>query len=197
MGSSRLVASLYLGQMSKPDGQVSLRGLVFSDASAIARWAADPEFCRAAGWSTDLAPDEHLKFQRNMVLAPPPELLRLGVEFSGVLVGYLDLYGTEPGRRELGFLIGERRLWGRGLGRRAAAAGLEHGFGHLGLHEIWAEAVETNVRSTAILYDLGFSPGGTGAEEDFMGVPSVYRRFTLSAADWAAGGRGSSSPYDG
>jgi RimJ/RimL family protein N-acetyltransferase len=175
--------------MSGCEDRISLRGLVLSDAATMAQWAADPEFCRAAGWSTDLEPRAHLEFQRKIVLDPPADLLRLGVEFSGGLVGYVDLHGSEPRRRKLGFLIGERRLWGRGLGRRAAAAALEHGFVRLGLEEIWAEALEANAGSMRILLGLGFRSTGTGVTEECLGVPSVYRRFALSAGEWAAGDR--------
>lgn len=71
----------------------------------------------------------------------------------------------------------------------AADAALAYGFGVLGLEEIWAEVVEANTRSMRIVRALGFSPTGRGSEEEFMGIPSVYQRFTLSAADWTAGKR--------
>ena len=175
--------------MSGVEDRISLRGLVLSDAATMAQWAADPEFCRAAGWSTDLDPQAHLEFQRKIVQDPPEGLVRLGAEFAGGLVGYVDLHGSEPRRSELGFLIGERRLWGRGLGRRAAAAALGHGFVRMGLDEIWAEALDVNAGSMRILLGLGFRSTGTGDTDEYLGVPSVYRPFALSAGEWVAGDR--------
>lgn len=161
-----------------------LRKLVASDAAVIAGWAGDLEFCREAGWSTDLGRRAHLEFQQRIIALPPPDLLRLGAEVEGVLVGYVDLHGSEQGTRELGFLIGERSSWGRGLGRRAAAAGLEYGFGELGLKLIWAEVLEANQRSMRILRGLGFTETGAGAGGEFRGVASIHRQFALSDRDW-------------
>ncbi|MFL4472962.1 GNAT family N-acetyltransferase [Paeniglutamicibacter sp. MACA_103] len=165
---------------------LSLRSLLAADAPSIAGWARDPEFCREAGWSVDLGHRAHLEFQERIISSPPPELVRLGAVVAGVLVGYVDMHGSEPGTRELGFLIGERSRWGRGLGRQAAAAGLDYGFGEMGLEVIWAEVLERNARSMSILRGLDFTETGTGGEGEFMGEPSVYRRFALDAADWAS-----------
>lgn len=163
---------------------MSLRSLLPADAPSIAGWARDPEFCREAGWSTSLGRQEHLEFQERIISSPPPGLLRLGAEVGGILVGYVDLHGTAPDTRELGFLIGERDRWGQGLGRRAAAAGLDHGFGELGLKVIWAEALEGNRRSMGILRGLGFTETGPGTIGEFRGVTGVHRRFALSAREW-------------
>lgn len=161
-----------------------LRKLVASDAPVIAGWAGDLEFCREAGWSTELERRAHLEFQQRIIALPPPGLLRLGAEVESVLVGYVDLHGSEQGTRELGFLIGERSNWGRGLGRRAAAAGLEYGFGELGLKLIWAEVLEANQRSMRILRGLGFTETGAGAGGEFRGAASIHRQLALSDRDW-------------
>lgn len=98
---------------------VVLRTLVTADADVIARWATDPDFRRAADWS-DLPEAEHHAFQSRLIASPPPGLLRLGAERDGQLIGDVDLHGTTPGRRELGYTVGPRALWGRGLGLAVA-----------------------------------------------------------------------------
>lgn len=123
-----------------------------------------------------------------------PAVLRpLAQEDAGVIAGWAadrafcrhaDLHGDESHRRELGFLIGERRLWGRGLGLLAAVAGLHHGFAQLGLEEIWAEALDANQRSVRILQRLGFEETGRGEEESFLDRASYYRRFAITADAW-------------
>ena len=57
-----------------------------------------------------------------MTESPPADLIRLGAVHHGILVGYVDLHGDEPHRRELGFAIDGRSRWGRGLGHLTAAA---------------------------------------------------------------------------
>ncbi|MEV4342904.1 GNAT family N-acetyltransferase [Actinoplanes sp. NPDC049596] len=153
---------------------LTLRPLTPADAPTIASWAGDPVFVAGAGWTPTLSPAAHVAFQLNLITNPPPELIRLGAVENGDLVGYVDLHGTEPARRELGYVIGDSRRWGRGLGGAAARAGLTHGFGELGLTHIWAEAEPTNTASIRILRSLGM----TELE------PDPHRRFEISFEAW-------------
>jgi RimJ/RimL family protein N-acetyltransferase len=166
---------------------VALRPLEAPDADVIAGWAADPEFCREAAWTPDLPIDERRRLHRTLIRSPPPELIRLGAVHNGVLVGYVDLHGLAPTRRELGFVIGERHRWGRGLGRSAAAAGLEFGFARLDLHEIWAEALTCNERSIRVLQRLGLAETGPGENGVGLDRRIRHRRFAITAEDWRAG----------
>ncbi len=167
-----------------PGRAVALRPLREDDAATIAGWGADEEFRRHADWAPDVPVAERRAAQERLVAEPPPDLLRLGAELDGDLVGYVDLHGLEADRRELGFVVGERDRWGSGLGLRLAAAGLDHGFGRLGLRRVWAEALEANVRSVRILQRLGMTQTGVGDDGDFLGEPTRCLRFEISAADW-------------
>jgi RimJ/RimL family protein N-acetyltransferase len=163
---------------------VTLRALVPGDAVVIARWGADFAFARLADWAPDRTVAERTLFQERLIVAPPPDLLRWGVEQSGALVGFVNLHGDEPGRRELGFLIGGSDRWGHGLGRAAAAAGLDVAFGELGLDEVWAEAYDAHQRSVRILQGLGMRETGRGVEGRFLGMPTFYRHFAITADAW-------------
>lgn len=164
--------------MRQPPGpEVLLRTLAPEEAEGLADWGGDQEFCRAAGWTVGLSRQEHVTFQRRLIAEPPADLTRLGVYTHGRLIGYVALQGGEPTRRELGFLIGERRLWRRAFGAAAACAGLLHGFTKMHLTEIWAEAPEANVASIAILRRLGMRETGLGAQGEYAGtafsIPAV------------------------
>jgi RimJ/RimL family protein N-acetyltransferase len=167
-----------------PAGPVNLRPLEGPDADVMARWAEDVEFCRAAGWTAGRSLAEYRRFHQGLIVSPPAQLIRLGVAQEGSLVGYVDLHGDESHRRELGFLIGDRARWGRGLGRSAAAAGLDYGFGRLDLAEIWAEAFDANRRSIRILQRLGMVETGRGDDGVFLDQPTYYRQFAITAKDW-------------
>lgn len=157
---------------------LELRFLEPDDAEVVASWAFDPRFCAAAGWTAGLSIAEYVSFQLRLITEPPGDLLRMGAVHRGELVGYVDLHGSEPDRRELGFVIGDSRRWGRGLGRCAAQAGLDYGFRDLGLTEIWAEAPAANVASIRILQSLGMAETEPGEPGTYLGAPSYYRRFT-------------------
>jgi RimJ/RimL family protein N-acetyltransferase len=165
---------------------VRLRPLEPSDAIVFASWAADERFCAAAEWSRGLTVAECEAFQRRLIADPPQALVRLGVVHDGHLAGYVDLHGTEPARRELGFVIGDSGRWHQGLGRQAAQAGLDYGFTQMGLTEIWAEAWAANIPSVRILQSLGMRELDPGASGTYMGTPTHYRRFTIDAPSRAA-----------
>ena len=166
-----------------------LRPLVPGDARVLASWARDLEFCREAGWSTDLPEERHVAFWHRSIQTPPAELIRLGVVVQDALVGYIDLHGQEPGRRELGIVIGVRDRWGQGLGRRAASAALDHAFHDLDLGEVWAEALDANARSVRLLRRLGMQEAGRGAAGTFLSQPTFYRQFRLTASAWRSAAR--------
>ena len=121
---------------------------------------------------------------------PPEGLIRLAVEDAdGGVVGYVDLHGSNPGEKELGFVVGPSGRWGAGLGRRAAEAGLTYGFKDLGLDFIWAEALAANTASVRILRSLGMQETGECGHGVFLGEDSHYLHFRTKRDDWT-GSRG-------
>ncbi|OKL53037.1 hypothetical protein BSZ39_11615 [Bowdeniella nasicola] len=107
--------------------RIGLRPLTSADAPVLASWGVDDEFRLAVEWS-DGTLAEHEAVFRASIANPPAELHRRAAMGGGELVGYIDLHGSEPGVRELGYLIGPRAAWGRGLGTAVARTGLAHGF---------------------------------------------------------------------
>ncbi len=161
---------------------IVLRPLGLGDALILAAWAADRQFCREADWSLELDQDQYLDFWRQHIERPQADLVRLGVLSGDDLVGYVDLHGAGPDRRELGFVIGARDRWGQGLGFAAARAGLDHALRVLQVDEVWAEALDANTRSVRILQRLSMQETGRGEAGQFLSQPTFYRRFTTSVA---------------
>lgn len=155
-----------------------LRPVELADIAEYVSWGLDRRFCEQAGWTVDLPAAAHEAHWRALIEDPKPDPLRRAAVLGEEVVGYVDLAGAEPERRELGYVIGPSERWGRGLGGIAARLGLEWGFGELGLAEIWAEAVDANRASVRILQSLGMTEAGRGEDEEFLGVASYYRRFT-------------------
>ena len=164
--------------------RVLLRPLVLSDVAIYASWGLDRRFCEHAGWTVDLPLPAHEAHWQTLIAQPKPNHLRLAAVAGEQVVGYVDFAGDEPGRRELGYVIGPSERWGRGLGGTVARLGLEHGFRQLGLDEIWAEAVDANRASVRILTSAGMNETGRGEDETFLGAPSFYRRFAITLTEW-------------
>lgn len=163
-----------------------LRPIELSDLPTYVSWGRDRVFCEHAGWTVDLPEPAHEAHWRALIERPKPNLVRLAAVAGDELVGYVDLAGEEPDRRELGYAIGPSDRWGHGLGRTAAGLGLEYGFQELGLGDISAEAVDANRASVRILIGLGMTETGRGHDESFLGALSYYRQFTISMADWSS-----------
>jgi RimJ/RimL family protein N-acetyltransferase len=170
--------------MNTPSEQVFLRPLALPDVTTYASWGLDRRFCEHAGWTVDKPLPAHEAHWHKLITHPKPDLIRLAAVAGTDLVGYVDLAGDEPNRRELGYVIGPSGRWGQGLGGTVARLGVAHGFDHLGLDEIHAEVLDANRASVRILTALGMTETGKGSEESFLGKPTFYRRFTLTKPEW-------------
>jgi RimJ/RimL family protein N-acetyltransferase len=162
---------------------VELRPLELAAVAVYASWGRDRRFCEHAGWTLDRPAAELEAHWLALIEQPKSDLLRLAAVAGDEVVGYVDLAGAEPHRRELGYVVGPSERWGRGLGGILARLGLEYGFDVLGLREIWAEAVDANRASVRILAGLGMTETGRGQDESFLGIASYYRQFSISTAD--------------
>jgi RimJ/RimL family protein N-acetyltransferase len=168
-------------------GSMRLRPLSPEDLDVLTAWGSDDELCAAAEWSIGKPPEYHRLHWQTLIENTSPDLIRLAVVIGyDQLVGYCDLFGRDPDQRELGFVIAERRLWGHGLGRAAAALMLEHGFAEMRLRSIVAEAWDANERSVRILQRLGMREIGRSETGTNRGVPTHYRMFEMTADEWAA-----------
>lgn len=86
-------------------------------------------------------------------------------------VGHVALYQIDrtANTAEFGILIGDRRLWGHGLGTFYTGYLIEHGFDTLGLRRIFLEVLETNPRARAVYERLGFVVEGRLREHRLKG----------------------------
>jgi RimJ/RimL family protein N-acetyltransferase len=89
--------------------------------------------------------------------------LMRGIAYNGMLVGYSVVEGVDPVLRkcEVGVVIGEPHLWGKGLGKYVAQHLLQYCFAHLHLHRVLAVIARGNTRSERLFQHLGFTHEGT------------------------------------
>lgn len=166
-------------------GSLSLRSMNFDDVETFASWGLDAEFCAAAEWSHGKPLSHFRQHWETIIGSSPADLVRMAVVTGNdQVIGYCDLFGTDPDIRELGFVIGERGMWGRGLGASAASLMLDYGFENMNLTTIVAEAWDANERSIRILRRLGMRETGRGETGVYLGQPTCYRMFELSVSEW-------------
>ena len=84
-------------------------------------------------------------------------------------VGHVGLYQIDNRVRkaEFGIVIGEKRLWGRGLGKQVTEAVVAWGFSQLNLHKITLSVLATNSRAIHIYKSLGFTCEGLLRDDQF------------------------------
>lgn len=143
------------------------------------RWGADDEFCLALDWDVGLPPQRVRQHWHGIITASEPDFLRLGIELAGALVGFTDLAQITPDSAEFGIAIGERALWGQGLGLRAGRLTLAHAFAELDLQTVTAEVHAPNARSRALMLRLGFVETGQGKPEQYRGEVVPVIQFVL------------------
>lgn len=159
------------------------------DERDIPAWFARASDREAALMAGDAAPDGpaagHAWLARSRLQTEAGTRLQWAIDCAGVgestgeSIGTISLALSDP---TVGFVLG-RPYWGRGLATEATREVARHGFGRLGLKEIFAEAVARNAASIRVLEKLGFLKIATYADP---ADGEICERFVLRAPGAAA-----------
>jgi RimJ/RimL family protein N-acetyltransferase len=148
-------------------GLVHLRAVVEADLVQLHRWYQDPALWdHLVGEFVQHEETEAVGYMRSW-LTPSPSEVRLAIldAANGALAGLVTLSPIDRnnGEAEFHIFLGEARARGRGLGRAATAAALDHAFDVLGLWRVWLRVLQTNEAALRTYGALGFEPDATAA----------------------------------
>jgi RimJ/RimL family protein N-acetyltransferase len=153
------------------------------------RWENDAEI--VSMMSDDYTPttldDVCKELARWMSTEEAPTRFAVRLADSGDCVGFVHLGAIErgQGRCKLGYLVGEKALWGRGYATEAVQAVASHAFGPLGLRRIEAGAYASNPASIRVLEKVGFRREGVLREHVVRGAGFIDEiAFGLLRRDW-------------
>jgi len=137
---------------------VTLRPLEPSDAEVMYAWHKDYILDILAAWGRTKSFAAFQKKLEDMLLEPPDDLVIFGIEFDGRLVGRLELalIDFEQRRCHVGLYIGDRNVWGRGVGKTALVIAVDYAFTVLNLEKVAAEVYDFNTRSQRLMESAGF-----------------------------------------
>jgi RimJ/RimL family protein N-acetyltransferase len=147
-----------LGRVLEGD-KVRLRPLEDGDLPQLVTWLSDMEVRRWLAMSE--APPPTLESEREWYQQSkqdPASVLWSIESEDGRLVGDvgLGLIDKTHRRAEVGIFIGDKTLWGRGLGTHAISRVLRYAFDELGLRRVQLYVDEDNLRAIRCYEKCGF-----------------------------------------
>jgi RimJ/RimL family protein N-acetyltransferase len=139
--------------------QVGLALMRKEDVPTIARWHQDLEFTASIGSPGEAHSLEMREeaYQKNSRMRPDSVELAVILRSTGRLVGFGGLFDISRAMTASLFVgIGERDLWGKGLGTEATRLICEYGFFFRNLYSVKVEVNGYNRRAIRVYERLGF-----------------------------------------
>lgn len=173
---------------------VNLRVHLAADIARWHSWFNDPEV--TAGMFKGLFPNTPEKQRRFLAtMYDDPINLQLAIEAlpEREMVGTIGLHQIDQFHKnaDISILVGERKYWGRGVGREALALMVTHAFDKLCLHKVTGGMYATNEASRRLFESLGFVREAVLRQHArWRGEYIDVYRYGLLAREWkAAAGR--------
>lgn len=99
--------------------------------------------------------------------------------YEGRLIGYVDVVLINDVTAEIGIAIGERNLWGKGIGTSSILKLMDYASKELGIKIFKAETHEANTRSRNMLEKIGFREIDRDGTDNYLGLDSCLIRYKL------------------
>jgi RimJ/RimL family protein N-acetyltransferase len=142
--------------------RITLRPMTPGDAQHLVRWSQDPDFAwikwgrRPGRFADEAAARQWLdRFAERSGRV-------FAIELAGRVVGSANYRDLQPKAKscEVGIGIGEKPLWGRGLGREALTLLVRHLTEDLGVHRVYLHVLAYNDRAINSYKAVGFEVEG-------------------------------------
>ncbi len=139
---------------------ITFRDLIEDDLDDVLRWRNDPQINRYLAAQSRTRADLEAGVAR--IKSNPLNRL-LGILVDGQLIGYGIVEDVDSRNRkcEIGVVIGDFRLWGKGIGATAVRELLRYCFSELELHRVLAVIAKGNELSEGLFRKMGFTLEGT------------------------------------
>ncbi|MCP4605408.1 MAG: GNAT family N-acetyltransferase [Proteobacteria bacterium] len=140
--------------------RLSLSPFLSSDAKALFKYRSDPEVCRYQSFEPGSFDDAKrlIKDIQSVAFDTPDTWFQFAIRLreSGLLIGDLGVHFMDEGscQVEIGFTVAPEHQ-GRGVGTEAVTGLLDHLFGSLGKHRVFASVDPRNEPSMALLKRVG------------------------------------------
>ena len=145
---------------------IRLRGPEKDDIPRFTAWLNDPEVRQGLMLYLPMAEWQEEQWFEALAGRPIDEVpLTIEIEVDGegwVPIGNIGIMNIEWRHRsgEVGIVIGEKRFWGQGYGRRVMTLILDHAFNTLNLNRVFLRVYENNERAKRSYLGVGFVEEG-------------------------------------
>lgn len=168
--------------------RVALRALTLADVDGpYLEWFNDPEVCRLNSHHVfPYTRPEALKWVEALAGRRDALVLAITMREDGRHVGNLSLQGIDPVSRtaELAIVLGDRSVWGQGVGLEATRLLVDHGFTALNLNRIACGTLAANVAMRRLAERLGMREEGIRRQASWTdGAYHDIVEYGLLAAD--------------
>ena len=170
---------------------VTLRPLEFDDIETLYNWSVTLELEMLTGWGPRRSRAAYRQRFERRITEPENDFDMFGIMVEGRLVGnvQLALIDQKERRAAVGIVLGEKQVWGRGIGSTALRLLLDYAFTVRSLERVYAEVYGFNTRSRRLMERIGFQQEGilrqheihNGVRQDMyifgMLKPEFYQRY--------------------
>lgn len=169
---------------------VKLRPPRMEEAAEMASWFEDLEVTRFVKLRNPPSPESEKEFLERM--ARDPNAVFWAVEHEGALVGATSIVGIDwrHGFGTTGTVIGERSMWGKGIGRELMQLRAAYAFTQLPLRKLKSGYLEGNDASARAQHAAGYKDVGRWHRDRYVDGRWVDHVLTeLLREDWEKSSR--------
>jgi len=155
--------------------KIEFRPLVAGDADRAVHWRNDPlvwTYTTAVNRKPVAVETERAWIER---VATDPTSYRRAIIVEGTYVGNVYLTDIRNGTAQFHIFIGDRQVWGQGIGRRATAAILDLAWHQLSLERVYLLVHHDNAAAMALYRGLGFALVASEGNFERMEIAAPYR----------------------
>lgn len=163
------------------DNFVYIRPLVLSDANVSYRWRNDPDIWKF----TEFKPDRYISFEieqewlKGKLENKNERRFAICLKEDNQYIGNIQLLNINKGRASFHIFIGEKILWGKGIGQQATKLLLDYAFTQLGLEGILLEVNQLNISARKTYEKMGFVSVGTNKVNGFIKMKLNKKEFSI------------------
>lgn len=163
------------------DNLVYIRPLVLSDANVSYQWRNDSDIWKY----TEFKPDRYISLEteqewiKGKLENKNERRFAICLKENNQYIGNIQLLAINNGLASFHIFIGEKSLWGNGIGKQATKLILKYAFFELGLKCVLLEVNPLNISAYKTYERMGFVAVGSNEANGFIKMKLNKKEFPI------------------